>query len=113
MDDASLLRVLKAIAHPKRFRMVQEIAASGELSCGQIGKRFALAQPTISHHLKILGDAGVLVFRRVAQHGFVSVNRALVEDAVELLPRRLAPGGSKPSRPKRSRSTTTKARRAR
>jgi len=73
--------------------MVQEIAAAGELSCGQIGDRFDLAQPTISHHLKILHDAGVLQMRREAQHGFVSVNRPLIDGALEALPGRLAAPG--------------------
>src|SRR5689334_5715568 len=92
MTDTALLRLLKALAHPIRFRMVQEIAAATELSCGQIGDRFDLAQPTISHHLKILHDAGVLAIRRAAQHAYVSVNRPLVDAALERLPGRLAPG---------------------
>ncbi len=91
MDDGELVRVLKALAHPKRFRMVQEIAAAGELSCGQIAERFPVAQPTISHHLKILTDAGVLEMRREGQHGFCTVNRDLIGRALALLPGRLAP----------------------
>src|SRR5437762_12688706 len=100
MTDSALLRVLKALAHPIRFRMVQEIAAAVELSCGEIGDRFDLAQPTISHHLKILHDAGVLLVRREAQHGFVSVNRPLVSAALERLPDRLAPARRRRARAK-------------
>jgi DNA-binding transcriptional ArsR family regulator len=84
------VRVLKALGDPKRFHMFQEIAEAGELSCSQIGKRFPLSQPTISHHLKILHDAGVLVVREEGQHHFISVNRALVEGVLKMLPRRLA-----------------------
>ena len=90
MDDASLIRVLKALAHPKRFRMVQEIAAQGELSCGALGGCVELGQPTTSHHLKILTDAGILVVRREAQHGLVTVNREVLEEVVGSLPERLA-----------------------
>jgi DNA-binding transcriptional ArsR family regulator len=90
MDDRALLRVLKALAHPIRFRMVQEIAAAGELSCGQVGDRFRLAQATISHHLKILNDAGVFVVRREGQHGFISVDRKLIDASLRSLPGRLA-----------------------
>jgi ArsR family transcriptional regulator, arsenate/arsenite/antimonite-responsive transcriptional repressor len=63
MNDTDLVRVLKALADPIRFRMVQEIAAAGELSCAQIGEHFEVTQPTISHHLKILTDAEILVRR--------------------------------------------------
>ena len=63
MDDLRLVKVMKALADPKRFRMLQQIAAAGELSCGEVGAKFALSQPAISHHLKILNDAGWLVLR--------------------------------------------------
>ncbi len=89
MNDRNLVRVLKALADANRFRMVQVIAAAGELSCGEVGGRFHLAQPTISHHLKILTDAGVLHARREGQHAILSVNHALVDGAIALLPKRL------------------------
>lgn len=91
MTDAALVKALKAIAHPTRFRMVQEIAAAGEISCGQLGDLFHLAQPTISHHLKLLDDAGVIVVRREAQHGMLSVDRKVLEGLLGALPEKLAP----------------------
>ena len=90
MDDASLVRALKALAHPKRFRMVQQIAAAGELSCTQLGERFALSQPTVSHHLKLLSEAGVLAVRQQAQHHYISVDRRLLRQILASLPARLA-----------------------
>ena len=90
MDDPTLVKVLKALADPKRFQMVQEIASAGELSCGQVAERFPLSQPTISHHLKILTDAGVLTMRHEAKHHFISVNQKLIDSVVSLLPARLA-----------------------
>jgi len=95
MDDGTLVKVMKALADPKRFRMVQEIAAAGELSCGQVGERFDLSQPTISHHLKILTDAGLLVVREAAQYHFISVNLDLVQQVSSLLPARLTREGAR------------------
>jgi ArsR family transcriptional regulator len=86
MEDGQLVRILKALADSKRFRMVRELAAAGEMSCGQLGARFDLAQPTVSHHLKILVDAGVLVARQQGQHHFISVNHALLDRVSELMP---------------------------
>jgi ArsR family transcriptional regulator len=90
VDDLALVRVLKALADQRRFCMVQEIAAVGELSCGQVAERFDVSQPTISHHLKILTEAKILIVRREGQRGFISVNRELVDQAIALLPRRLS-----------------------
>ena len=95
MTDVALVKALKALAHPTRFKMVQEVAAAGELSCGQLGERFHLAQPTISHHLKLLSDSGVILMRREAQHAFITVNRELVRGLLGSLPEMLAPRASK------------------
>jgi ArsR family transcriptional regulator len=98
MNDRELLRALKALSDPTRFRIVQEIAAAGELSCGQIVQHFPLSQPTISHHLKILTDAGILVTRAEGKHHYTSVNQPLLRRLGELIPVRL----SKPERVQRA-----------
>jgi ArsR family transcriptional regulator len=91
LDDSAIVRALKALADPTRFRIVEEVARAGELSCGQVVERFDMSQPTISHHVKVLADAGLLVSRSEGKHHFVAVNRDLVAALGELLPRRLAP----------------------
>ena len=57
-----LARSLKAIADPVRLRMVSLIAASeGQEACVcDLTDAFDLGQPTVSHHLKVLMDAGFL-----------------------------------------------------
>jgi ArsR family transcriptional regulator len=89
MDEARFVKILKALADPKRLRMVQEIAKAGELSCGQIGGRFNLSQPTISHHLKILADAGLLQAREAGQHHFISVDADLIQQVTDFFPKGL------------------------
>jgi ArsR family transcriptional regulator len=89
MSDGDLVRVLKALADPIRFRMVQEIAAAGELSCAQIGEHFEVTQPTISHHLKILTEAEILVRRTEGKQHFTSINERLLKQIVHLIPVRL------------------------
>lgn len=90
IDDRSLVRVLRALADANRFRMVQEIAGAGELSCGQVATRFALSQPTISHHLKILSDAGIVKIRNEGQHRYMSVDHDLLGRVVGAIPIRIA-----------------------
>ena len=89
ISDEDIVRALRALADPTRFRMVQEIAAAGELSCGQLAERFDLSQPTVSHHLKLLADAGVLVRRSEGKHHYTSVDKKLVARIVALVPARL------------------------
>jgi len=86
MDEAGLVKALRALADRKRIRMTREIASAGELSCGEVKAHFRLAQPTISHHLKILADAGVITVREAGQHRFISVNHDLIHEIAAVLP---------------------------
>jgi ArsR family transcriptional regulator len=98
VSDRELIRALKALADPTRFRMVQEIAEAGELSCGEVAERFDVSQPTISHHLKILVDAGLLVQRTEGKQHFTSVDRARLNGLMSIVPKRLSPATSKKAR---------------
>jgi ArsR family transcriptional regulator len=59
---ADLARVFKALGDPARLRLLSLIVASpGQEACVcDLGAAFDLSQPTISHHLKVLHDAGLL-----------------------------------------------------
>ena len=58
---ADLARLLKALADPTRLRLVSMVAAheGGEACVCDLTQPLGLTQPTISHHLKILVDAGI------------------------------------------------------
>ena len=61
-DAERLAGALKAIADPARLRLISIVAASdsGEVCVCDFTGSVGLSQPTVSHHLKILVDAGVL-----------------------------------------------------
>ena len=58
---ADLARTLKALADPTRLRLVSIVAAhqGGEACVCELTEPLGLTQPTISHHLKVLVDAGI------------------------------------------------------
>lgn len=58
----SLARSLKALADPARLRLISMIAAAEEqeICACDFTEPLGLAQPTVSHHLRILVDAGYL-----------------------------------------------------
>jgi ArsR family transcriptional regulator len=58
----ALARVFKALGDPVRLRLVSLIGAheGGEVCVCELTEAFDLTQPTISHHLKILRDAGII-----------------------------------------------------
>lgn len=63
MGGSWVVLVARAIADPTRYRMLQEIRAAGEMTCGELHARFPLSQATVSHHIKTLQQAGLLRVR--------------------------------------------------
>ena len=55
-----LQAIAHAIADPRRFAMLQQIAKQPDLACTGLCARGVLAAATISHHLKVLTQAGLI-----------------------------------------------------
>jgi DNA-binding transcriptional ArsR family regulator len=59
-SQASLDLTFRALADGTRRAMLQQLARGESRSAGEIGGRFRYAQPTISRHLKVLEEAGLI-----------------------------------------------------
>lgn len=59
-DEARTVELLRALANPVRFRIVQSLAARGECIVGDLVLELPVAQSTVSEHLKVLRDAGIV-----------------------------------------------------
>jgi ArsR family transcriptional regulator len=61
-DAASLARILRALADPARLQLVSMVAAheDGEACVCEMTEPLGLTQPTVSHHLRVLVEAGIL-----------------------------------------------------
>jgi ArsR family transcriptional regulator len=57
--DQELATLAKALGHPARVAILRELTA-GECVCGAIVAKLPLAQATVSQHLKVLKDAGLI-----------------------------------------------------
>lgn len=81
-----LARRFKALADPTRVAIVNRLAGAGEVCVCELVAAFDLAQPTISHHLRILREAGLVESRRRGTWAYYR----LVPETVEALARALA-----------------------
>lgn len=59
-EQNKLATLLKAIAHPARIAILQQIIATNACICGDLVEELGLAQATISQHLKELKNAGII-----------------------------------------------------
>jgi DNA-binding transcriptional ArsR family regulator len=67
MDDLTTAAVAKALAHPARLHILQLLAREPECRGAELFAELPLAQSTVSQHLAILQDAGVVTSHAVGQ----------------------------------------------
>ncbi len=86
-DEAvSQARLLKALADPTRLRILSLLSRyEGEVCVFEIVESFTLEQPTISHHLRILRDAGLVDCRKKGLWAYYYVRREALTRAQEVI----------------------------
>jgi DNA-binding transcriptional ArsR family regulator len=73
--------VFKALADPSR-REILRLLARGEMSAGDLSDQFDLAKASVSHHLAVLKDAGMIRSRRDGQQIFYSLDTTVLQDVL-------------------------------
>jgi DNA-binding transcriptional ArsR family regulator len=72
--------VYEALADPTRREMIAMLA-SAERTAGEIAGRFPIAGPSVSRHLKVLREAGVISFRKEAQSRIYRLEPQALQEA--------------------------------
>jgi ArsR family transcriptional regulator len=80
MDRTRIEKISKALADATRLMIFEAISAKKEMVCGELVALRGVTPATVSHHLKVLSDAGLIECRRKGQ--FVH-NRVVPETIAE------------------------------
>ena len=91
MDVNQFQRIAKALADPRRFEILEVIAARGEMCCGAVVNCFSVAQATVSHHLKELAEAGLVETRAEGQFKYLRARPEVLAEYIVQLNRRVGP----------------------
>src|SRR5258708_2058776 len=67
MDRSKIEKISKALADKTRLRIFEAISASKHMNCGEIVSMRGVTPATVSHHLRILSEAGLIACRREGQ----------------------------------------------
>src|ERR1700682_1171527 len=67
MNRSEIEKISKALADETRLRIFEAISATKHLNCGEIVSMRGVTPATVSHHLKILSEAGLISCRREGQ----------------------------------------------
>jgi ArsR family transcriptional regulator, arsenate/arsenite/antimonite-responsive transcriptional repressor len=60
LDEAEVALIFRALAHPIRLRIVKLLLEGDGGACHEIVERLPIAQSTVSQHLKVLRNAGIV-----------------------------------------------------
>ena len=82
---APLARGLAALAHPARLEILRHLAERDACCCKDVVDRMNLAQSTVSQHLKVLVDAGIVRYATDRQRSRYEIDRVAVKDLADAL----------------------------
>ncbi|MDH5325494.1 MAG: metalloregulator ArsR/SmtB family transcription factor [Gammaproteobacteria bacterium] len=86
----SLDRIFHALGDESRRKVLATISHRGQCSAGELVDLFSSSQPTVSKHLKVMENAGLLVREVHGRQHFFSINAAPLKEADAWLQRHLA-----------------------
>jgi len=88
--------LLSALADPTRLEILRQLAGSAEVCACDFTSCCDVSQPTVSHHLKVLRDAGVVTSERRGNWVYYRITPNLIE-RLSAIARTLVPGGIFPA----------------
>jgi ArsR family transcriptional regulator len=83
-QDERLARMCKALGHPARIRILRLLLQKQTCMCGDLVDALPLAQSTVSQHLKVLKEAGLVVGEIDGPRRCYCVSRDALESFREL-----------------------------
>jgi DNA-binding transcriptional ArsR family regulator len=81
-EDRELSRFLTALGEPARQQILFALSQE-ELNVGDLAERFPISRPAMSHHLKVLADAGLLVQERRGRERIYRLDARRCRELVE------------------------------
>ena len=75
MKKENLIAAIEAASEPVRLEILRIVAAHGELRAKDILPAFDITQPTLSHHMSVLEEVGLVSARREGRSVYYSINK--------------------------------------
>jgi ArsR family transcriptional regulator len=82
--ELTLTRTLQALADPTR-RAILQMLTNRDMTAGEIGGRFAISAPSVSHHLSVLKNADLVHSERNGQTIIYSLNTTVMQEFLQEL----------------------------
>jgi len=84
MELKQLEKISKALGDLQRLKILQDMSRrGGTIQCAEIMNDTELAQPSVSHHIKILIEAGLISPEKEGRHYTYTMNDAVVNEYIQ------------------------------
>ena len=80
MEREEIERISKALGDETRLMIYEAISSGEKLCCGELVSMRGVTPATVSHHLKVLSDAGLIECRREGQFVYSEANPKTLEE---------------------------------
>ncbi len=77
--SVSAVKVFKALSDPTRYHIVKMLMRNEELGCGDFDCVFQKSKPAMSHHYRVLENAGLITFRKAGLRVYYHLEREQLE----------------------------------
>jgi ArsR family transcriptional regulator len=79
MDAVMVEKAANAIADKHRLSIIMAASQQTAIQCCAITALTGLSQPTVSHHIKILVDSGVLIYDKTGRNVQLTINKEMMK----------------------------------
>ncbi len=80
MNDELAVKVYKALGEPTRLKLVKTLVSAPQMACQDIAERLDIqANSTLTHHLKLLTDCGLLVAEKEGTYRYYSLQKDVLK----------------------------------
>ena len=82
MDYEAYAKIAKALSEPKRVKILDLLSCDEMCAC-DILEHFDFTQPTLSHHIKVLTEAGLVIAEKIGTWHYYSINEEVAQQYIQ------------------------------
>lgn len=86
MESTEAVRIFAALSDPLRLRILETVRERGQACGKELSAELGVSVALLSHHAKVLEDAGILIRRKEGQFSRFSLNLPLLEEVKRTAP---------------------------
>ena len=84
MDWQQAAEICRVLSDPHRLHIMRQLVG-GEQCASQLLRSLSITQPTLSHHMKVMTESGLLLERKAGKRTYYAINRRTWDEFMLLL----------------------------